>query len=266
MQICCHPQVGASGAAAAAGSASRLKTMDEVLKALIGRDRVEAEDAQRCMLAACNGVAGLHILAGERGAAVVQYRRLLAAAAKHAGLCDVDSLQQMHALVNLGATPSIVPHAVGVIDSAPCYRTLDRPRAPQATTAAERTLCCGRSRKRWPTQWLTQSGHRMLCYTYAGELLGPDGRGVPGVEATPGERTLAERARELQSKYLAAPEGRLLMAEAEYNADIDKLLYKASDAKISEATTGAVGLRLACAATAEWHTISVPVSSAMPID
>jgi E3 ubiquitin-protein ligase SHPRH len=106
VQICCHPQVG-NGANAAGGArvAKAPKTMDEVLKDLVERDRDEAEEAQRSLLATCNGLAGLHILKGDRKRAVEYYRQVMEAAEKHAGVCNVDELQQIHALVNLSVLP-----------------------------------------------------------------------------------------------------------------------------------------------------------------
>lgn len=103
LQICCHPQIGGAGTAQGriTGTAAP-KTMDEVLKDLVERDREEAKEAQRCLLAACNGLAGVAILSGNRAEAVALYRQVLTASQKHQGLCDVDSLQQIHALVNLG--------------------------------------------------------------------------------------------------------------------------------------------------------------------
>jgi hypothetical protein len=108
LQICCHPQMGgAATGQGRVGSAAPPKTMDEVLKDLVERDRDEAEEAQRRLLAACNGLAGLAILSGNQVEAVTQYRQVLTASQTHQGLCDVDSLQQIHALVNLGAP---LPH------------------------------------------------------------------------------------------------------------------------------------------------------------
>jgi hypothetical protein len=47
---------------------------------LTGRARVEAEDAQRVLLAALNGLAGLMLLAGDAALAVGTYRQARAAA------------------------------------------------------------------------------------------------------------------------------------------------------------------------------------------
>lgn len=99
LQTCCHPSV----AGGTANKAKAPQTLDEVLANLAAKDRDEAQDAQRCLLGACNGLAGLHILAGRKARSVEEYRRVLANAEAHKGVCDVDSLQQIHALVNLGA-------------------------------------------------------------------------------------------------------------------------------------------------------------------
>lgn len=110
VQICCHPQVGGEHALAATGAHAAPKTMDDVLRDLVERDRDEAEDAQRSLLAACNGVAGLALLLGRKGEAAAQYRVVIDAADKHRGVCDVDSLTLIHALVNLGARPRAATH------------------------------------------------------------------------------------------------------------------------------------------------------------
>lgn len=104
LQICCHPQVGAELSLAAAKKPP--KTMDDVLRDLIERDQGEAEEAQRSLLAACNGLAGLSLLVGNLSRAVEEYLMVIDAAEQNAGICDVDSLQLIHALVNLGTTSS----------------------------------------------------------------------------------------------------------------------------------------------------------------
>jgi hypothetical protein len=106
MQICCHPQIGGEVSLAAAKKPP--KTMDEVLTDLIERDRCEAEEAQRALIAACNGIAGLALLAGKPAQAAEEYRAVIDAAEKHVGVCEVDSLQLIHALVNLGAVLNVV--------------------------------------------------------------------------------------------------------------------------------------------------------------
>jgi hypothetical protein len=91
--------------------------MDEVLAELVARDKSEAEDAQRALVAATCGLAALALLRGAPQRAVARYREVLAAAAEREGVCDVDRLQRIHAMSNLGAPappPSHVccPHSV----------------------------------------------------------------------------------------------------------------------------------------------------------
>ena len=117
VQICCHPQVGGEHALAAAGARAAPKTMDDVLRDLVERDRDEAQEAQRALLAACNGLAGLALLQGRRGEAAAQYREVIEAARRNDGVCDVDALTLIHALTNLGALSDMHPQIAGVARS-----------------------------------------------------------------------------------------------------------------------------------------------------
>ena len=51
-------------------------TMDEIREVLTNKARLEAEDAQRVLLAALNGLAALMLLEGSRGDAVKAYREV----------------------------------------------------------------------------------------------------------------------------------------------------------------------------------------------
>ncbi|KAK9844148.1 hypothetical protein WJX81_006007 [Elliptochloris bilobata] len=99
-QACCHPQVGAGGLKALAAAKAPM-TMDEILEVLTGRARVEAEDAQRVLLAALNGLAGLMLLEGDPKLAVATYRQALAEGEANKALVRVDPLQRLHTLTNL---------------------------------------------------------------------------------------------------------------------------------------------------------------------
>lgn len=107
LQTCCHPQIGqrsaqpGGGGAAAAGA--QPKTMSAVLRDLVDRDRGEAQEAQRVLVAAFNGLAGLALLQSRTDAAVKMYGRVLEHVRVNAGVCDVDRLQHMHAVANLSA-------------------------------------------------------------------------------------------------------------------------------------------------------------------
>lgn len=119
LQTCCHPQIGQrsqNGAGGAAAGAAP-KTMSAVLCDLVDRDRGEAQEAQRALLAACNGLAGLALLQGRTAAATQLYGRVLRHVRENAGVCDVDQLQHMHAVANLSAVPT--PPTAELL---PCFR------------------------------------------------------------------------------------------------------------------------------------------------
>lgn len=69
-------QVGAGGIKSLAGSHT-VMSMDAILESLVGKARVEAEESQRLLLAALNGIAGLMILQEENAEAVAVYRQAL---------------------------------------------------------------------------------------------------------------------------------------------------------------------------------------------
>lgn len=108
MQTCCHPQIGQrnrqpGGGSGAAAAGAQPKTMSAVLRDLVERDRGEAQEAQRALVAAFNGLAGLALLQSRTDAAVALYGRVLELVRINAGVCDVDRLQHMHAVANLSA-------------------------------------------------------------------------------------------------------------------------------------------------------------------
>jgi len=131
-QACCHPQVGARGlrplrravataarahrlgggaAAAAAGGAAAARalharapmTMTQMRDSLAARARVEAEDAQRLLLAALNGGAGARVLGGDVAGGAAIYRAALAVAVANSTHIRADPLQRLHALANLSS-------------------------------------------------------------------------------------------------------------------------------------------------------------------
>ncbi|KFM22757.1 E3 ubiquitin-protein ligase SHPRH [Auxenochlorella protothecoides] len=100
-QACCHPQVGTGGMRSLALHRVPM-SMHDVLDVMISKQRIEAEDAQRLLLAALNGLAGLQLLAGRPEEAAATYRGVLAAAEANARLgVRADGLQRLHALHNL---------------------------------------------------------------------------------------------------------------------------------------------------------------------
>lgn len=113
-QACVHPQVGAGGLK----SLSSVKTpmsMIEVLSVMVGKAKVEAEDAQRLLLSTINGLAGLEILRGRFGEAASRYRSVLKISRDNEGLIRMDKLQTLHTVYNLSQI--LNEHGVG--------RTLD---------------------------------------------------------------------------------------------------------------------------------------------
>ncbi|KAJ8399429.1 hypothetical protein AAFF_G00411410 [Aldrovandia affinis] len=97
-QACCHPQ-------AVRGEflpfQKSTMTMEELLKSLQKKCRVECEEAHRQLVCALNGLAGIHIIRGEFGEAVELYREVLRSSEEHKDRLKTDSLQRLHATHNL---------------------------------------------------------------------------------------------------------------------------------------------------------------------
>ncbi|XP_041809340.1 E3 ubiquitin-protein ligase SHPRH isoform X1 [Chelmon rostratus] len=97
-QACCHPQ-------AVRGEFLPLQkstmTMEELLKSLQKKCRVECEEAHRQLVCALNGLAGIHIIRDDFGEAAEMYREVLRSSEEHKGRLKTDSLQRLHATHNL---------------------------------------------------------------------------------------------------------------------------------------------------------------------
>ncbi|XP_032357009.1 E3 ubiquitin-protein ligase SHPRH [Etheostoma spectabile] len=97
-QACCHPQ-------AVRGEFLPLQkstmTMEELLKSLQKKCRVECEEAHRQLVCALNGLAGIHIIRDEFVEATEMYREVLRSSEEHKGRLKTDSLQRLHATHNL---------------------------------------------------------------------------------------------------------------------------------------------------------------------
>ncbi|XP_041828321.1 E3 ubiquitin-protein ligase SHPRH isoform X2 [Melanotaenia boesemani] len=97
-QACCHPQ-------AVRGEFLPLQkstmTMEELLKSLQKKCRVECEEAHRQLVCALNGLAGIHIIRNEFVEAAEMYREVLRSSEEHKGRLKTDSLQRLHATHNL---------------------------------------------------------------------------------------------------------------------------------------------------------------------
>eukprot|EP00064_Thunnus_orientalis_P020687 superscaffoldBa00005829_g20832 len=89
-QACCHPQ-------AVRGEFLPLQkstmTMEELLKSLQKKCRVECEEAHRQLVCALNGLAGIHIIRNEFVEAAEMYREVLRSSEEHKGRLKTDSLQ-----------------------------------------------------------------------------------------------------------------------------------------------------------------------------
>lgn len=132
-QACVHPQIGALGrrllrtgrrsrgyrlnggiskprerhAGLLVAAQERLEnplTMDEVLESMVGKARLECEEAQRGFVASCNGLAGVLLLQNTTDsltAAVKTYRSCLALEENNRTLYRMDPIQKLHILHNL---------------------------------------------------------------------------------------------------------------------------------------------------------------------
>jgi E3 ubiquitin-protein ligase SHPRH len=98
-QACCHPQVGGAGVQSIHKS---VLTMDEILKQLRQRAKVESEEGQRLLVAAENGLAGLALLQNNPVVAMEHYRNVLLLAHK-GDYIRVDALPHLHAVHNLAS-------------------------------------------------------------------------------------------------------------------------------------------------------------------
>ncbi|KAB7507906.1 E3 ubiquitin-protein ligase SHPRH [Armadillidium nasatum] len=97
-QACNHPQVVKGHFT---GLNRQTLTMEELLDNLLKKTQIEAEDAQRIIVASLNGLAALDIIRGNYGEAVSKYREVLRSVEEHKKNIKTDSLQQLHTLHNL---------------------------------------------------------------------------------------------------------------------------------------------------------------------
>ena len=172
---------------------------------LTGRARVEAEDAQRVLLAALNGLAGLMLLEGDPRLAVATYRQ----AGPRAPACDGMHLralrvQVMRAGCVLHHTLYLYSACLGCLHAAGAVSMLAHvvPVGPERAAPAQ-ALAEGEANKALVRVDPLQRLHTL---TNLAALLGPGGGGVPGVP-----RTL--RDSELLSEAARIREARLLLLE-----------------------------------------------------
>ncbi|KAL6530383.1 hypothetical protein OROHE_014736 [Orobanche hederae] len=97
-QACCHPQVGSSGLRSLQKSPM---TMEEILSVLIGKTKVEGEDALRKLVVALNGLAGIAIIKQDFPQAVSLYKEALDLVEEHSDDFRLDPLLNIHIHHNL---------------------------------------------------------------------------------------------------------------------------------------------------------------------
>ncbi|KAL2642434.1 hypothetical protein R1flu_010021 [Riccia fluitans] len=98
-QACCHPQVGSSGIGSL--QQRRPMTMKSILQKLLNQAKRTAGEAQRNLIAAWNGLAGLAIIDNDIPKAVSLYMEALSLIGKSSTEVTTDPLQKLHTLHNL---------------------------------------------------------------------------------------------------------------------------------------------------------------------
>ncbi|KAG6402018.1 hypothetical protein SASPL_138887 [Salvia splendens] len=97
-QACCHPQVGSSGLRSLQKSPM---TMEEILSVLIGKTKVEGEEALRKLVVALNGLAGISMIKQDFQQAVLLYKEALDLVKEHRDDFRLDPLLNIHIHYNL---------------------------------------------------------------------------------------------------------------------------------------------------------------------
>ncbi|KAL3521327.1 hypothetical protein ACH5RR_019476 [Cinchona calisaya] len=97
-QACCHPQVGSSGLRSLQQSPM---TMEEILLALVGKTKIEGEEALRKLVSAINGLAGIAVLKQDFAQAISLYKEALALAEENLEDLRLDPLLNIHIHHNL---------------------------------------------------------------------------------------------------------------------------------------------------------------------
>ncbi|KAH9702948.1 RING-finger DEAD-like helicase PHD and SNF2 domain-containing protein [Citrus sinensis] len=97
-QACCHPQVGSSGLRSLQQSPL---SMDEILMVLIGKTKIEGEEALRKLVMALNGLAGIALIEKNLSQAVSLYKEAMAVVEEHSEDFRLDPLLNIHLHHNL---------------------------------------------------------------------------------------------------------------------------------------------------------------------
>ncbi|KAE9361160.1 hypothetical protein PF008_g1301 [Phytophthora fragariae] len=103
-QLCCHPQVGGARQAWGSGGNSTggaVMTMDAFLQELLNKATRECEDAQRQLIGAQNGLAGLLVLDDDISGAALKYMAQMSLIRKNWSHFRADLLPRLHILQNL---------------------------------------------------------------------------------------------------------------------------------------------------------------------
>ncbi|EPS69408.1 chromatin remodeling complex subunit [Genlisea aurea] len=118
-QACCHPQVGSSGLRSWQKSPM---TMEEILSMLIGKTKLEGEDALRKIVVALNGLAGIAMIKKDTSEAVSLYREALNLVEENADDFRLDPLLDIHIHHNLAEASSIFPEACDAVEMEKAHR------------------------------------------------------------------------------------------------------------------------------------------------
>ncbi|KAK9167890.1 hypothetical protein Syun_000030 [Stephania yunnanensis] len=105
-QACCHPQVGSSGLRSMQQTPM---TMEEILEVLVGKTKIEGEDALRKLVVALNGMAGVAIIEKNHSRALSLYEEALTLAEEHSNDFRLDPLLNLHIHHNLAEILSVTP-------------------------------------------------------------------------------------------------------------------------------------------------------------
>ncbi|KAK9159338.1 hypothetical protein Scep_005912 [Stephania cephalantha] len=105
-QACCHPQVGSSGLRSMQQTPM---TMEEILEVLVGKTKIEGEDALRKLVVALNGMAGVAIIEKDHSRALSLYEEALTLAEEHSNDFRLDPLLNLHIHHNLAEILSVTP-------------------------------------------------------------------------------------------------------------------------------------------------------------
>ncbi|KAK9124782.1 hypothetical protein Sjap_014384 [Stephania japonica] len=103
-QACCHPQVGSSGLRSMQQTPM---TMEEILEVLVGKTKIEGEDALRKLVVALNGMAGIAIIEKDLSRALSLYEEALTLAEEHSNDFRLDPLLNLHIHHNLAEILSV---------------------------------------------------------------------------------------------------------------------------------------------------------------